>query len=90
MVSRSNDGKSLVRQRFHRGSAERVAVGRLERSFRDTGDGSLWQPDDECAARTRALGSVNAAEVAPVSFGRSGQDMGTHTAKLSHGRVVRL
>jgi hypothetical protein len=50
------DGKSLVRQRFRRRSAERVAVGRLERSFRGTGDGSLWQPDDERATRTRALG----------------------------------
>src|SRR5829696_8364908 len=46
----------LVHQRFRRGSAERAAVGRLQRSFRGTGDGSLWQPDDERAARTRALG----------------------------------
>src|SRR5215207_2990803 len=46
----------LVHQRFRRGSAERVAVGRLERSFRGAGDGSLWQPDDERTARTRALG----------------------------------
>jgi hypothetical protein len=46
----------LVRQRFRRGSAERVAVGRLQGSFWGTCDGSLWQPDDERAARTRALG----------------------------------
>ena len=46
----------LVHQRFHRGSAEWVAIGRLERSFGGAGDGSLWQPDDERTARTRALG----------------------------------
>src|SRR5688500_4591116 len=45
----------LVHQRFRRGSPEGVAVGRLERSFRGTGEGWRWQANEQPAHRTRAL-----------------------------------